>query len=186
MYLYSKNGWVFWEIGKMKHLLQFFVSCIYFLLFCSFRIFSSYWVWPVRLRFVSSTPRGGTWGVSGSYIENDSGQHIWSLPCCLRAKITFIDFDKRVDTLYQLSRAHFSPYLSNSLYFSSVSQKYFSLPVLCFNQKYFSLPVYTFPVSARSILPCLSYASIISESFKILLNLFSSRICMKYLDVKQC
>jgi hypothetical protein len=37
-----------------------------------------------------------------------------------------------------------------------------------------------------SILPCLSYASIISVSFKILLNLSSSRICMKYLDVKQC
>lgn len=133
MYLYSKNGWVFCEIGKRKHSFQFFVSCIYFLLFYSFRIFSSYWVWPVRLRFVSSTPRVGTSGVSGSYIENDNGQHIWSLPCCLRANITFINFDKRVDTLYQLSRAHFSPYLSNSLYFSSVSQKYFALPVLCFN-----------------------------------------------------
>lgn len=65
--------------------------------------------------------------------ETIVGQHIWSLPCCLRANITFINFDKRVDTLYQLSRAHFSPYLSNSLYFFSVSQKYFALPVLCFN-----------------------------------------------------
>lgn len=136
-------------VGQIKHLLQYFISCIYFLLFSYFLLeldySSEFWVQHVPRRRM---------GMSGYYTENNSGQHFWSLPSCLPAK-THLLISKKSRHIVSTFKGSFLS-VSNTLYFSSFSQMF---------------------------LPCWSYASIFSVSFKILLNLLSSRICMTYLDV---